>query len=297
MAGPTTGARSSPLLTYKRFTAFQGKSSSNGQVEAFVSVFGVTDYDGDVIDLGAFVDTITKRVTAGKTFPVVWMHDWSRPIGRTIEIEELAPGDERLPERIREFGGLRVVGQLSLDTRDGHDMFVFMRDGVIDEFSIGFFVAGEVFIGDGSDVSPLVRHITKVDLVEWSPVLLGANPMTELVSVRTALKAAGSTQGAIALRELIGAADAYRKARPEKGIDVRLESEVTALLDAAADLVDAAKTLTDEPTSTTSDATTDTTAKELPQGGDDAAQAEVVDEPAILAALRSLSPNTQGVTP
>lgn len=167
-------------LQNKQFKSFdtalvKALDSQEGILEAIVSVFGVVDSYGERVMPGAFQKSLQRKLPPG-----VWMHDWSQPVAKTLEAAELLPGDPRLPESIREFGGLYVKAEFNLDTQRGRDAFSDVAKGIVDEFSIGYYLISSEKDPDG------VLNLTEIDLAEWSPVLRGANPMTVPLAVRAA---------------------------------------------------------------------------------------------------------------
>lgn len=131
-----------------------------GIVEAYVSIFNNIDLDGDIIKMGAFKESLKAKLPKG-----VWMHDWNIPIAKTLKAEEHEKG-------------LFIQAQFNLETQRGKEAYSDIKFGIIDEFSIGFRVLD--FEWDEADN----RVIKKVKLYEWSPVLAGANPDTELLDVK-----------------------------------------------------------------------------------------------------------------
>jgi len=136
-----------------------------GVVEAYVSIFDNVDLVGDIIRRGAFMESLIAKMPKG-----VWMHNWDEPIAKTLKAYE----DEK---------GLFIRGQFNLETQRGKEAYSDIKFGIIDEFSIGFKILD--YEWDEQDN----RIIKKVKLYEWSPVLAGANPDTELVSVKSEKRA------------------------------------------------------------------------------------------------------------
>lgn len=132
-----------------------------GIIEAYVSIFDNVDLVGDIIKRGAFAESLAKKLPKG-----VWGHDWNVPVAKTLEARE----DEK---------GLYIKAQFNLDTQRGQEAYSDIKFGIIDEFSIGFRVLDDEWTEDN------IRVITKARLYEWSPVLVGANPDTELISVKS----------------------------------------------------------------------------------------------------------------
>ncbi|MCX6795812.1 MAG: HK97 family phage prohead protease [Candidatus Falkowbacteria bacterium] len=138
----------------------QKDEQSQGVVEAYVSIFDNIDLVGDIIRRGAFSESLNNKLPKG-----VWMHNWDEPIAKTLKAYE----DNK---------GLFIQGQFNLETQRGKEAYSDIKFGIIDEFSIGFKILD--YEWDEKDN----RIIKKVKLYEWSPVLAGANPDTELVSVK-----------------------------------------------------------------------------------------------------------------
>jgi len=152
-------------LEYKRFSALDFKvvDDEKGIIEAYVSIFNNIDFGGDKIIPGAFSDSISRKLPKG-----VWSHNWDQPIAKTLEARE----DQK---------GLYIKGQFNLDTQRGKEAYSDLKFGTIDEFSIGFRVQEYSYEKIDDDE---IRVLKKIKLYEWSPVLAGMNPDTELVSVK-----------------------------------------------------------------------------------------------------------------
>ncbi|WP_406205234.1 HK97 family phage prohead protease [Kitasatospora sp. NBC_01560] len=152
-----------------------------GAFTTLVSVTGLLDHDGDVIEPGAYARTLAELTPKG-----VWSHDWNTWTARTEHIEELLPGDTRLPEALPDgqpwpagAGALLVKGRCNLATQAGQDMYAnlqFFKDQV--QWSIGYKVRT-------SRRSKGARRITDLDLYEYSPVLFGANPYTSTLDLKS----------------------------------------------------------------------------------------------------------------
>lgn len=149
-------------------------ASDDGIIEAIVSVFGNIDSYNERVMLGAFTKSLAHGLPTG-----VLSHDWNNPVSVTLSAEELAPRDPRLPEDIREYGGLLIRGQFFEDIPSSWEAFLKVKRKLFREFSIGYEVVKDGFV-DG------VRELYEVKLHEWSPVLVGANPATSLLAVKSA---------------------------------------------------------------------------------------------------------------
>jgi HK97 family phage prohead protease len=152
---------------------------AEGIVQAVVSVTNIVDNVKDVIEPGAYDNTLQKRVPKG-----VWSHDTTVPVARTVMAEELRPGDDRLPDHLKaqDAGGVLVKMQFNLNTSRGRDAYEDIKFfGGEQEWSIGYSVpeGGSEMKGDTG-----IRHIKTLDWYEYSPVLFGAAPGTKTVSVK-----------------------------------------------------------------------------------------------------------------
>lgn len=164
-------------LQHKTFPAYGIKAidESQGVIEAIVSVFNNVDYAGERVRAGAFAKSLARKLPKG-----VWAHDWTIPIAKTLEGIELMPGDPRLPVDLRKNGGLYIKGQFNLETQRGREAFSDVKFGSIDEFSFGYTVEDSEF-----DSKAGVHDLVELTIYEWSPVLVGCNPATEMISAKS----------------------------------------------------------------------------------------------------------------
>jgi phage head maturation protease len=160
-----------------------------GEFEAIVSVFGNEDYGGDIVQPGAFADTIAAWKHSGNTLPILYSHRFDDPnynIGSVIEIEEMAAGDSRLPSwvngAVQSGGGLYVRARL--DTGDeaspiakqvGH----LLRQRRVTQFSFAYDV-----LDSRPGTKDGTTDLTKLWLYEVGPTLIGMNPATELLTAK-----------------------------------------------------------------------------------------------------------------
>ena len=162
-------------MLHKSFPAhFKAAPDGSGEIEAIVSVFNNVDRAGERVLPGYFAKSLARKLPKG-----VWMHDWTRPIAVTDEARELAPGDPLLPESLKALGGLYVKGRINLDVQDGKDALSHLRFGSVDEFSFGYSNTKTAY-----DSETEVRDLVEGEIYEWSPVLVGCNPATALLSAK-----------------------------------------------------------------------------------------------------------------
>jgi hypothetical protein len=164
------------------------------------AVYNNIDLGGDVIDPGAF----SRTLSAGKSFPVLWRHDPSNPIGHAKITDS------------RE--GLQVAGTLMLTDPTAQKAYTFMKAGVVKGLSIGYDTIQATYEGD-------VRHLTELRLWEISCVTF---PMNEQALV-SGIKAMSDDERAGHIKAI----NEHRKAidREQRGMRMHLKS----LLDLADD--------------------------------------------------------------
>ena len=138
--------------------------TDQGIFTGHASVFGVVDLDNDVVEPGAFAESIATGTAAAGVLIFGQHDDRKEPLGRSMELREDATG-------------LFVKGQIS-DTAMGRDYRQLIKDGVLDQMSIGY-VAQEYDVDTNN-----VRHLRKVDLLEISIVNYPANTEAKIESYK-----------------------------------------------------------------------------------------------------------------
>lgn len=159
--------------------------TETGRFEAIVSVFGNVDLHGHRIDAAAFDDSIARWQASGDPIPVIFSHQWddlSSYLGTVdpSEVRALEPGDPDLPPAIADFGGLFVGGQLDTTEPEGRKAAKLLKSRAVREFSFAYDVLDEAQADDG------FLDLMELDLIEIGPTLKGANPLTQLVSAKSA---------------------------------------------------------------------------------------------------------------
>ena len=120
----TAASFTSPFAREAKFLALPpARIRPDGLFEGYASLFGIADLGKDIVERGAFRDSLTRRGPAG--IKLLGQHDPAEPIGRWITLTE----DSR---------GLLVRGQLSLAVARAREIHALMREGAIDGLSIGF---------------------------------------------------------------------------------------------------------------------------------------------------------------
>jgi hypothetical protein len=152
-----------------RAYALQIKATGDdGTVEGYGSVFGVRDNYDDVIAPGAFAGSLKEHKSAGTMPAMLWQHDATEPIGVWTEMSE-------------DSKGLRIKGQLALDTTRGKEAYALLKLGALNGLSIGFMSKQWTY-----DRETEVRTLTEIDLWEVSLVTFPANEKARITNVKAA---------------------------------------------------------------------------------------------------------------
>lgn len=141
--------------------AFKADDIEGRTFKGYASTYD-KDLGGDIIVPGAFAKTLSERAVRVK---VLWQH--SEPIGRPLMMRE----DDK---------GLYVEAQIS-KTRLGDEALELMRDGVIDQMSIGYSVpqGKSEYNQDGN------RVIKELNLFEFSAVTFPMNEAAIITGVKS----------------------------------------------------------------------------------------------------------------
>jgi HK97 family phage prohead protease len=157
-----------PVRPFVREAKFLGepltRTRLDGVFEGYASLFRIADMGKDVVEPGAFRESLARRGPAGVR--LLWQHDPAEPIGRWISLVE----DSR---------GLFVRGQLSLAVARARDVHALMREGAIDGLSIGF-------RPEKARTEPRtgLRRLQRVDLWEVSIVTFPMLPQARVCAVK-----------------------------------------------------------------------------------------------------------------
>ena len=150
------------MREFLAFPLLEIKAQAEGAISGYASIFGNEDLTGDIVERGAFKDTLAKR--AGP-FPLLWSHDSAEPLGVWQEARE----DNR---------GLLVSGKLVLSVPRALQVRDLIHAGAVRGLSIGFRTAQAERGQDG------VRRIKAVDLFEISLTALPANEQAQILTMK-----------------------------------------------------------------------------------------------------------------
>ena len=134
---------------------------SNGIVKGYGSVFNNIDSDNDIILAGAYTKTLNEN---GSRVRYCNQHRIDQPLGKFTELRE-------------DGNGLYFVAEIP-KTRLGEDVLLLMKNGVINENSVGIMPIVKSFRQDG------VRELKECKLYEISCVTLAANPLAMITDAK-----------------------------------------------------------------------------------------------------------------
>ena len=144
------------------FKSFEMKADEVGGISGFFSTYDKEpDSYGDIIEKGAFTETIAKRAESGHPFPLCFNHDFSAVIGAVDKIEDTEKGP--------------YIEAHFLDTTLAQDVRKMLQSGAIYQFSFAYDVL-EARQPDEEEKSKGIENVlTKVEVFEISVVTVPAN--------------------------------------------------------------------------------------------------------------------------
>lgn len=136
----------------------------SGEFEGYGSVFGVIDSYNEVVDKGAFADSLAKNGLP----KLLLQHSTWMVGGIYLEARE----DER---------GLYVKGQLNLKVNAAREAYELLKQGALTGLSIGFRTLEEEINRETG-----ITHLKRVKLYEVSIVTFPANESATISAVKSA---------------------------------------------------------------------------------------------------------------
>jgi HK97 family phage prohead protease len=149
---------------HKSFKFELESADEDGEFSGYAAVFGNRDSGDDIIEKGAFAKTIKEDFDRIK---ILSQHDdCELPIGKPLELRE----DEK---------GLFIKGKIS-DTHKGRDIRTLLKDGVLNELSIGY----DAIVFDFESEEG-VRRLKEIKLWEVSIVTWAMNEQAKIEDVKS----------------------------------------------------------------------------------------------------------------
>ncbi|AZL15556.1 HK97 family phage prohead protease [Rickettsiales endosymbiont of Stachyamoeba lipophora] len=138
----------------------------NGFFSGYASVFNITDLHGDIIQSGAFLESLKRKQPS--EIKLLWQHKTDEPIGIINSLYE------------NEFG-LCINARLLLELKRAQEAYTLMQHNVLGGMSIGYQVKKYSY-------NPKLKQriITELDLLEISLVTFPANPQCKITNLKQA---------------------------------------------------------------------------------------------------------------
>lgn len=155
------------------YKSFEMKAAENGTIEGYFSTYDKTpDSYGDIIEPGAFTETIKKREESGHPFPLCFNHDFSAVIGAVDSVEDTEKGP--------------FIRAHFLDTNQAQDVRKMLQSGAIYQFSFAYDVLGSRRPDEEEEKAGIANVLTKLEVFEISVVTVPANQNAVATEVKSA---------------------------------------------------------------------------------------------------------------
>lgn len=157
-------------MLHKEFGLDVKDVATDGTIEGYGSVFGGTpDSYGDIVEKGAFAESLADHRSKGTMPLMLWGHQASElPIGDWKEMAE----DNR---------GLWMKGQIDLEDPVGARVHRALKRGSVKGLSIGY----QALEREPDAKKQGIYHLKKVDLWEVSPVNFPAQRRAKITRVKS----------------------------------------------------------------------------------------------------------------
>lgn len=160
------------------YKSFEMKAADNGTIEGYFSTYDKTpDSYGDIIEPGAFTETIKAREESGHPFPLCFNHDFSAVIGAVDSVKDTEKGP--------------FISAHFLDTQLAQDVRKMLQSGAIYQFSFAYDIKGRRNPTEEEEKEGVVNVLTDLEVFEISVVTVPANQnavATEVKSVEPETK-------------------------------------------------------------------------------------------------------------
>jgi len=146
-----------------------GAGDRAGVVSGYGSVFGNLDLQGDIVQKGAFTETIRENP---KGWPMLFGHDMRRQVGFWTHARE-------------DSKGLYLDGEFTMDTPEGASAYALVRHGARLGQPFGMSIGYMTRKGGSRDVGNQ-RHLTDLSVLEVSLATVPANQLARVTAVKSA---------------------------------------------------------------------------------------------------------------
>ena len=154
------------------YKSFEMKAADNGSIEGYFSTYDkMPDSYGDIIEPGAFTETIKKREESSHPFPLCFNHDFSAIIGAVESVKDTEKGP--------------FIKANFLDTQLAQDVRKMLQSGAIYQFSFAYDVLGARKPTEEEEKAGIYNVLTKLEVFEISVVTVPANQNAVATEVKS----------------------------------------------------------------------------------------------------------------
>lgn len=179
-----------------KFKTFEMKADDAGMIAGYFSTYDKTpDSYGDIIEPGAFTDTIKARQESGHPFPLCFNHDFSAVIGAVDSVKDTEKGP--------------FIEAHFIETQLAQDVRKMLQSGAIYQFSFAYDVLDSRTPNAEEKAAGVTNVLTKVDVFEISVVTVPANQNAVATEVKAGKRNSKADEDVIRenIRELADAVD------------------------------------------------------------------------------------------
>ena len=145
-----------------KYKTIELKATDLGPIAGYFSTYDKTpDSYGDIIEPGAFTETIKAREESGHPFPLCFNHDFSAVIGAVNSVKDTEKGP--------------YIEATFLDTALAQDVRKMLLSGAIYQFSFAYEVKGSREPNEEEKKAGVTNVLTEVEVFEISVVTVPAN--------------------------------------------------------------------------------------------------------------------------
>lgn len=156
-----------------RYKTIEMKADENGIIEGYFSTYDKEpDSYGDIIEPGAFTETIKKREETGHPFPLCFNHDFSAVIGAVDSVKDTEKGP--------------YIKAHFLDTQQAQDVRKMLLSGAIYQFSFAYDILEARRPTEEEKKLGIWSVLEKLEVFEISVVTFPANQNAVATEVKSA---------------------------------------------------------------------------------------------------------------
>jgi HK97 family phage prohead protease len=156
-------------MEHKSFSFEIKEVEESGQFTGYASTFGNTDLVGDIVEAGAFSQTLKE--TKG-VYPILWQHDYRNVVGFGVEA-------------VQDFKGLLVKGEFTMANPQGQMAYTTVQHAQKVGHKMGLSIGFTLDKKGSWEMDGTIRRLKKVNLMEYSLATFPANPKATVHRVKS----------------------------------------------------------------------------------------------------------------